>query len=66
MSECRVELSGLAATSPAVLRERNDGPLLGAVTLETLGLMVHPLGRTLVLMRMTLAPLPAAPPASRA
>ena len=60
VSECRVELAGVNATSPVVLGEQDDGPLLGAVTLETLGLMVNPLSRTLVPMRMTLAPLPAA------
>lgn len=60
VSECRVAISGVDATSPVVLGERDDGPLLGAVTLETLGLMVNPLSRTLLPMRMTLAPLPAA------
>jgi clan AA aspartic protease len=58
VSECRVEIEGLAATSPVVLGGPDDGPLLGAVTLETLGLMVNPLSRRLLPMRMTLAPLP--------
>jgi clan AA aspartic protease len=68
VSECRVALSGVDATSPVVLGSRGDGPLLGAVTLETLGLMVNPLSRTLLPMRMTLAPLPmsALPPSARA
>lgn len=43
------------ATSPVVLGEREDEALLGAVTLETLGLMLNPLTRTLQPMRMLLA-----------
>jgi predicted aspartyl protease len=55
VSECRFEIGGQAATSPVVLGEGNDGGLLGAVTLETLGLMLNPLTRELVPMRLTLA-----------
>jgi predicted aspartyl protease len=55
VSECRFELAGRAATSPVVLGQPDDGPLLGAVTLETLGLMVNPLTRRLVPMRHLLA-----------
>jgi len=33
----------------------DDAPLLGAVTLETLGLMVNPLTRELLPMRLMLA-----------
>lgn len=55
VSECRFDLAGSSATSPVVLGEPNDGPLLGAVTLETLGLMVNPLSRELVPMRLMLA-----------
>jgi predicted aspartyl protease len=51
VSECRIEIEGRGATSPAVLGHRDDGPLLGAVTLETLGLMVDPLTRRLLPMR---------------
>jgi predicted aspartyl protease len=43
VSECRFEIRGAAATSPVVLGEEHDGALLGAVTLETLGLMLNPL-----------------------
>ena len=39
------------ATSPVVLGKREDAPLLGAVTLETLRLMVNPLSRELLPMR---------------
>src|SRR5207237_899811 len=41
VSECRFTLAGMTATSPVVLGEADEGPLLGAVTLETLGLMVN-------------------------
>jgi len=37
-----------------VLGEADEGPLLGAVTLETLGLMVNPLSRKVYPMRLTL------------
>jgi predicted aspartyl protease len=55
VSECRFTLEGYGATSPVVLGEADDGPLLGAVTLETVGLMVNPLSRTLSPMRLVLA-----------
>ncbi len=55
VSECRFTLEGQSATSPVVLGESDDGPLLGAVTLETVGLMVNPLSRTLSPMRLMLA-----------
>jgi clan AA aspartic protease len=55
VSECRFEIHGTAATSPVVLGEGDDGALLGAVTLETLGLMLNPLNRELVPMRLMLA-----------
>lgn len=55
VSECVFELEGRRATSPVVLGEIEDEALLGAVTLETLGLMLNPLNRTLQPMRMVLA-----------
>jgi predicted aspartyl protease len=55
VSECRFGIAGQAATSPVVLGEGDDGALLGAVTLETLGLMLNPLNRELVPMRLILA-----------
>jgi predicted aspartyl protease len=55
VSECSFELEGRRATSPVVLGETEDEALLGAVTLETLGLMLNPLSRTLQPMRMVLA-----------
>ncbi len=55
VSECTFELEGRRATSPVVLGETEDEALLGAVTLETLGLVLNPLSRTLQPMRMVLA-----------
>jgi aspartyl protease family protein len=55
VSECRFEIGGQAATSPVVLGEELDGALLGAVTLETLGLMLNPLTREVLPMRMSLS-----------
>jgi aspartyl protease family protein len=55
VSECRVQVAGHAATSPVVLGGPDDAPLLGAVSLETLGLMVNPLTRELLPMRLMLA-----------
>ena len=55
VSECVFELEGQRATSPVVLGESEDEALLGAVTLETLGLMLNPLTRRLQAMRMVLA-----------
>jgi predicted aspartyl protease len=55
VSECCFEIRGEAATSPVVLGEEHDGALLGAVTRETLGLMLNPLTREILPMRMALA-----------
>ncbi len=55
VSECRFTIEGQSATSPVVLGASEDAPLLGAVTLETIGLMVNPLSRELLPMRMMLA-----------
>ena len=55
VSECVFDLEGRRATSPVVLGETEDEALLGAVTLETLGLMLNPLTRRLQAMRLILA-----------
>ena len=55
VSECSFEIEGRRATSPVVLGETEDEALLGVVTLETLGLMLNPLNRTLQPMRLLLA-----------
>ena len=57
ISEARFTIEGRSRTSPVVLGEAGDAPLLGAVTLETLGLMVNPLSRRVLPMRMTLSAL---------
>ncbi len=45
ISEACFKVAGRVATSPVILGEKVDAPLLGAVTLETLQLMVNPLTR---------------------
>lgn len=57
VSECRFEIHGKTATSPVVMGEGTEAPLLGAVTLETLGLMLNPLTREIRPMRLMLAAL---------
>jgi len=54
VSECRFRLRGTDAVSPVVLGQVGDDPLLGAVTLETLGLLLDPLQRRLKRMRLRL------------
>ncbi len=55
ISECHIALPQGDATTPVILGEKGDEPLLGAVTLEILGLMLNPFRRTLEPMRMMLA-----------
>ena len=55
VSEARFTIQGRSRTSPVVQGDAEDAALLGAVTLETLGLMVNPLSRRVLPMRMTLA-----------
>ncbi|MBM4268744.1 MAG: aspartyl protease [Deltaproteobacteria bacterium] len=57
ISECRFHYEGIDAVSPVVLGQGADDALLGAVTLETLGLVLSPFDRTLRPMRMRLAAL---------
>jgi predicted aspartyl protease len=47
VSECSFRYGEVEATSPVILGEKNDMALLGAVTLESLGLVLNPLDRTL-------------------
>jgi predicted aspartyl protease len=54
VAEARFTIAGLTATSPVVCGEDRDNALLGAVTLETLGLMLNPLSRELLPMRLLL------------
>ena len=55
VSECRFTVAGQTATSPVVLGGPGDAALLGAVTLETLGMMLNPLSRELLPMRLLLS-----------
>jgi len=55
ISECHIALAEGDGHSPVILGEPGDEPLLGAVTLENLGLVLHPFSRKLQPMRMMLA-----------
>lgn len=55
VSECYLALLEGEGHTPVILGEPGDEPLLGAVTLEILGLILHPFKRTLEPMRMLLA-----------
>jgi clan AA aspartic protease len=55
VSECHLRLPEGEGHTPVILGEPGDQPLLGAVTLEILGLILHPFKRTLEPMRMLLA-----------
>ena len=57
VSRCTFEIAGISDTSPVVLGGPRDAPLLGMVTLETLGLMLNPLIRELLPMKLVLASL---------
>ncbi|HTQ37504.1 MAG TPA: aspartyl protease family protein [Pirellulales bacterium] len=54
VSECNFVLAGEEGHSPVILGEPGDDALLGAVTLETLGLVLNPFNRTLQPMMMRL------------
>ena len=54
-SECHLSLPQGDGHTPVILGEAGDEALLGAVTLEILGLVLHPFKRTLEPMRMMLA-----------
>jgi len=55
VSECQLSLPQGSSHTPVFLGEAGDEPLLGAVTLEILGLVLNPFQRTLQPMRMMLA-----------
>jgi predicted aspartyl protease len=55
VSDCRFAYGDVDAPGPVILGGRRDAALLGAVTLETLGLVLDPFARTLRPMRMRLA-----------
>jgi clan AA aspartic protease len=51
------EFNGEGGPAPVVYGEEGDEPLLGATTLESLGLVLNPFSRTLHPMRMLMAKL---------
>lgn len=55
VSECYIILPQGEGHTPVILGEEGDEALLGAVTLEILGLVFNPFQRTLQPMRMMLA-----------
>ena len=55
VSECHVSLLQGDGHTPVILGEPGDEPLLGAVTLEILGLVLDPFKRTLNVMQGMLA-----------
>ena len=55
VSECHLSVPEGDGHTPVILGEPGDEALLGAVTLEILGLVLHPFKRTLEPMRMMLA-----------
>jgi clan AA aspartic protease len=55
MSECLIEYGGKKRHTPVILGEPGDDqPLLGVVTLEELGLILHPFNRQLLPMQLLL------------
>ncbi len=55
VSECYIRLPQGKDHTPVILGEPGDEALLGVVTLEVLGLILHPFNRTLQRARMLLA-----------
>ena len=49
------EFQGQGGAAPVIFGEQGDEPLLGATTLESLGLVLDPFKRRLIPMRMVLA-----------
>src|SRR5256885_285728 len=55
VSECHITLPQGDAHTPVILGEPGDDALLGAVTLEILGIVLNPFNRTLQIMKGVLA-----------
>src|SRR3989442_453370 len=49
------EFQGTGGAAPVIFGEKGDEPLLGATTLESIGLVLDPFKRRLIPMRMLLA-----------
>jgi clan AA aspartic protease len=54
VSECRIKMAGAEGFSPVILGQPGDQAVLGAVTLENLGLVLNPYQRSLQPMRLRL------------
>ena len=48
------EIDGEGGTAPVIFGEKGDEPLLGAITLEALGLVLNPFNREIKPMRLML------------
>ncbi|HSZ85514.1 MAG TPA: hypothetical protein VK787_05755 [Puia sp.] len=57
ISSAYFEFEGEGGPAPLVYGEEGDTPLLGAITLESIGLKLNPFTRTLHPMRMLMAKL---------
>lgn len=57
ISSAYFEFEGEGGPAPVIYGEEGDSPLLGATTLEALGLVLNPFTRTLHPMKMLLASL---------
>ena len=55
VSSAYFEYENEGGPAPVIYGEEGDTPLLGATTLESIGLVLNPFSRTLHLMRMLLA-----------
>ena len=55
VSSAYFEFEGEGGPAPVIYGEEGDTPLLGATTLESIGLVLHPFSRTLHPMRMLMA-----------
>jgi clan AA aspartic protease len=55
VSECHIAMNQVDGHTPVILGEPGDDPLLGAVTLEVLGLVLNPFNRTLQSLHGVLA-----------
>ena len=51
-----IRIDGMADVSPVVFRDEESLPLLGAVTLEILGLGIDPVNRRLIPLDVSLLP----------
>ncbi|MBI3850833.1 MAG: aspartyl protease family protein [Verrucomicrobia bacterium] len=55
LGDAYFEFGGDGGAAPVIFGEKGDEPLLGATTLESIGLVLDPFKRRLIPMRMSLA-----------